>query len=118
MIGTISAKAREVGIDPVACRHSGHAVVLGLRPCQVAIRGIDFALRVGPELADPVGPLEVREHQDVEQFGGWSRPERIQALAELALELIGSHCLEATPSNRRPRAWRACPYTFMNAGAT
>ena len=27
------------------------------------------ALRVAPELADPVGPLEVGEHQDVEQLG-------------------------------------------------
>jgi hypothetical protein len=53
----------------VACRHSGRAVVLGLWPCQVAIRGIDFALRVGSELADPVGSLEVRQHEDVEQLG-------------------------------------------------
>jgi len=29
-------------------------------------------LRVAPELADPVGTLEVGEHQDVEQFGAWS----------------------------------------------
>ena len=27
-------------------------------------------LRVPPELADPVGSLEVGEHQDVEQLGG------------------------------------------------
>jgi hypothetical protein len=26
-------------------------------------------LRVAPELADPVGPLEVQEYEDVEQFG-------------------------------------------------
>jgi hypothetical protein len=26
-------------------------------------------LRVAPELADPVGPIEVGEHQDVEQLG-------------------------------------------------
>jgi hypothetical protein len=29
-------------------------------------------LRVAPELSDSVGPLEVREHQDVEQLGAWS----------------------------------------------
>ena len=38
------------------------------------------ALRIAPEPADPVGSLEVREHQDVEQLGAWSRAERVQAL--------------------------------------
>jgi hypothetical protein len=37
-------------------------------------------LRVPPELADPVGSLEVGEHQDVEQFGAGCRPESVQAL--------------------------------------
>jgi hypothetical protein len=41
---------------------------------------MDFALRVGPELADPVGPLEVEQHQDVEEFGAGSGAERVQAL--------------------------------------
>jgi hypothetical protein len=49
------------------------------------------SLRVPPELADPVGPLEVGEHQDVEQFGPGSRTEGVQALPEAALKLIGSH---------------------------
>jgi hypothetical protein len=31
------------------------------------------ALRVGPELADPIGTLEVEEHEDVEQLGTGSR---------------------------------------------
>jgi hypothetical protein len=31
------------------------------------------ALRVAPELSDPVGPLEVVEHEDVEQLGAGSR---------------------------------------------
>jgi hypothetical protein len=30
---------------------------------------MDFALRVGPVLADPLGPVEGGKHQDVEQFG-------------------------------------------------
>jgi hypothetical protein len=30
---------------------------------------MDFALRVGPELADPLGALEVGQHEHVEQFG-------------------------------------------------
>ena len=48
-------------------------------------------LRVPPELADPVGPLEVGEHQDVEQFGAGSGAEGVQALPESALELAWSH---------------------------
>ena len=37
-------------------------------------------LRVPPELADPVGSIEVGEREDVEQLGAGSRPERVQAL--------------------------------------
>jgi len=33
-----------------------------------------------PELSDPVGPVEVGEHQDVEQFGAGSRPGGVEAL--------------------------------------
>ena len=40
---------------------------------------MDFALRVGPELADPVGSLEVGEHQDVKEFGAGSGAEGVQA---------------------------------------
>jgi hypothetical protein len=36
------------------------------------------ALRVAPELADPLGPLEVGEHQDVEQLGAGSGAERVE----------------------------------------
>jgi hypothetical protein len=39
--------------------------------------GEGAALRVAPELADPVGSLEVRQHQDVEQLGAGSRPEGV-----------------------------------------
>jgi hypothetical protein len=38
-----------------------------------------------------VGPLEVGEHQDVEQLNAGSRPEGIQALADSALEFIWAH---------------------------
>jgi hypothetical protein len=37
-------------------------------------------LRVPPVLSDPVGAVEVGQHQDVEQLGAWSRTERVQAL--------------------------------------
>jgi hypothetical protein len=32
------------------------------------------ALGIAPELADPVGPLKVRQHQDVEQFDSGAGP--------------------------------------------
>jgi len=50
------------------------------RPILLAVDqelGEGAALRVTPELADPVGPLEVREHEDVEQLGAWSRTESL-----------------------------------------
>jgi hypothetical protein len=65
--------------------------------------GEGAALRVAPELSYPVGPLEVRQHQDVEQLGAGSRSEGVEALPKSAIKLVGSHGLEATPSNRRPR---------------
>jgi hypothetical protein len=49
--------------------------------------GEGAALRVAAELADPLGALEVGEHEDVEQFGARSRAERVQARSEAALEL-------------------------------
>ena len=50
--------------------------------------GEGAALRVAPELADPVGTLKVGEHQDVEQLGAGGRPESVQAGTELALEAV------------------------------
>jgi hypothetical protein len=44
-------------------------------------------LRVPPELADPVGALEVGEQQDVEQLGAGSGTEGVESLTELTLEL-------------------------------
>jgi hypothetical protein len=59
------------------------------------------ALRVTPELSDPVGSLEAGELEDVEKFGSGSQAEGVQALSETALKLVGSHCREATPWTRR-----------------
>jgi len=40
------------------------------------------ALRVAPELADPVGPLEVGEHQDVKELGSGSGTEGVETVSE------------------------------------
>ena len=53
---------------------------------------------MAPELADPVGPFEAGEHQDVEKLGAGSGAERVEALPDQALELVGSHQLR----RRRP----------------
>jgi hypothetical protein len=53
--------------------------------------GEGAGLRVPPELADPVGPVEVGEHQDVEELGAGSRPERAESLTELTLALLQVH---------------------------
>jgi hypothetical protein len=37
--------------------------------------------RVAPELSDPVCPLEVGEHQYVEELGAGSRAERVEAFS-------------------------------------
>jgi hypothetical protein len=39
----------------------------------------------------PVGPLEVGEHEDVEQLGAGSGTESVQALMYPALKFVGSH---------------------------
>jgi hypothetical protein len=44
------------------------------------------ALRVAPELADPLGTLKIGEHEDVEQFGAWSWPEGVQRRQKPSLE--------------------------------
>ena len=57
----------------------------GHRPKRPVLLAVDqelgegAALRVTPELADPVGAVEVGEHQDVEQVGAWSRTEGVEA---------------------------------------
>ncbi|MET1011046.1 MAG: hypothetical protein ABWY83_01575 [Actinomycetota bacterium] len=60
------------------------------RPILLAVDqefGEGAALWVAPELADPVGSLEVGERQDVEKLGAGSGTERVQALKEPALDL-------------------------------
>jgi hypothetical protein len=47
-------------ITALACRSSSQSIKRDPRKC---------ALRVAPEFADPVGPREVGEHQDMEQLG-------------------------------------------------
>jgi hypothetical protein len=42
-------------------------------------------------VTDPLCPFVVREHQDVQQLGAGSRTEGVEALSELALELVGPH---------------------------
>ena len=42
--------------------------------------GEGAALRVAPELADPVGAVEVGEAEDVGQLGAASRPEGVETL--------------------------------------
>jgi hypothetical protein len=46
------------------------------------------ALRVAPELSDPVGAVEVGEHEGLEEFGAASRIEGVETLPKSALELV------------------------------
>jgi hypothetical protein len=48
-----------------------------------------------------VGTLETL---DAEKLGAGSGAESVQAVPESALELVGSHGREATPSNRHVRS--------------
>ena len=48
---------------------------------------------VAPELSDPVGWLEVGEHQDVEQLGAGSGAESVQLLSGVSFEVHGSTLL-------------------------
>ena len=48
-------------------------------------------LRVAPELADPVGSLEVGEHEYVEQLGPWNWTEGVEPLTEFALDVLQVH---------------------------
>ncbi len=47
-----------------------------------------------PELADPVGAVEVGEHQDVEQLGAGGGSEGVEAFTELTLDLLEVHGAE------------------------
>ena len=61
------------------------------RPILLAVDeqlGEGAALRVAPELADPLGALEVREHEDVEQLGAGSGTERVETGLEPPFEFV------------------------------
>ena len=63
---------------------------------------------VSPRVADPVGPLEVGEHQDVKQLGVGSGAEGLQALLEAALQFVGSHDGRLRRGTVGPRVDVAC----------
>jgi hypothetical protein len=68
------------------------------RPVLLAVDqelGEGATLWVAPELADPVGALEVGEHQDVEQLGAGSGTEGFETFRDSAFELVGTHGLGA-----------------------
>jgi hypothetical protein len=46
------------------------------------------ALRLAPELSDPVRLLEVGRHQEVGQLGAWSGTERLETRLWSALKLV------------------------------
>jgi hypothetical protein len=83
-------------IDPVGGRHPAtchdehrpeHTIFLAVDQQF----GEGATLRVAPELSDPLGAFEVRQHQDVEELGAGSWTEGVEALSESALQLVGSH---------------------------
>jgi hypothetical protein len=54
--------------------------------------GEGATFRIAPELSDPVGSLEVGEHQDVEKLGAGSGAESVETYPESELQLVGSNC--------------------------
>ena len=82
---------------PTQCRRSPSrniptSTARSVRSSSQAIRSSANAQlsEVAPELSDPVGSLEVRQHENVEQLGAWSGAESIEAFPEPGLELIRS----------------------------
>jgi hypothetical protein len=69
-------------------------------------------------IAGSLGAVEVGEHQDAEQLGAGCRAERVEALAEPALQFVGSHCREATPWNRRQHLDSRTTFLGRTAQAT
>ena len=55
------------------------------------------ALRVAPELADPVGPLEVGEHQDVEKLRVGGPTEGIEPKRSRSAEPTGFSDTQGAP---------------------
>jgi hypothetical protein len=96
----LTRTALAVGLSQHAHQH---------RPKRPVLLAVDQELGERPrlgvpvELADPVGPLEVGEHQDVEQLGAGSGTERVEAGSESAFQLVGSHGRRLRPTYRRSR---------------
>ena len=65
-------------------------------------RSAKARLWVAPEFADPVGPVEVGEHEYVEQLGTGSAAEGVQALLQSALELDSPNVRLSSPLVNRP----------------
>ena len=102
-----------VSLEPIQCRSAYPQTIGSMRgqrpaqppaasrraPREMVLLAVDqelgerAALGIAPELSDPVGSLEVRQHEDVERLGPGSRPERVRALTKPALELVGPHGL-------------------------
>jgi hypothetical protein len=61
---------------------------------------VSLPLRV-PELADPLGAVEVAKHKDVKEFGAGSRTEGVQTCLQSALKLVRPHA----PRPVAPRWW-------------
>jgi hypothetical protein len=64
------------------------------RPILLAVDqelGEGAALWLAPQPSDPVGSLELGEHQDAEQHGAWSGTERVQPGLESPFDFIWTH---------------------------
>jgi hypothetical protein len=116
---TTAALVLEVGDQLLAVDLAEHptSTARSVRSSSQSIRifGEGAALRVPAELSDPVGPLEVGQHEDVEQLGAGSRAERVEAFAESALELVGSHGRRLRRRTVHPRVVHR---PFTNTGAS
>ena len=66
-----------VGLSQHADQHRPERPVLLAVDQQL---GEGATIWVAPELTDPVGSIEVGEHQDVEQLGSGSRAEGVETL--------------------------------------
>jgi hypothetical protein len=83
-----AASLRPLGLSQHADQHGPKGPVLLAVDQEF---GEGATLRVAPELADRISPVEVGKHEDVEQFGEGSGAEGVEAIPESAVELIGSH---------------------------
>jgi hypothetical protein len=78
--GAVEARARRrLGMPERTVSDDDYDRIEEHRPQRPILLAVDqklgegAALRVAPELADPIGPFEVGEHEDVEQLGAGSR---------------------------------------------